>query len=225
MLNKPAGYVTTVSDPHHTKTVMDLIKSPVLTGKRLFPVGRLDLHTTGLLLITNDGELAQKLAHPKHGAQKMYQVLLDQPLPEVDLQKIRDGIYLEDGKVSSDRAYYISGSSKRRVGIQIHTGKNRIIRRIFKFLGYNVVELDRVSYAGLSKRGIARGAWRFLKPDEVALLQHAGPAKAAAFSRLTRSTGFSTHSKTGRFAVGKRERMPAFKSKISKTVTRGRFKK
>ncbi|MFH1831535.1 MAG: pseudouridine synthase [bacterium] len=220
LLNKPDGYVTTVSDPHNKKTVMQLIESSVVGDRRLFPVGRLDLHTTGLLLITNDGELSQQLAHPKNGAQKMYQVLLDQPLLEKDLQKIRDGINLDDGFVSSDRAYYISGGSKRRVGIQIHTGKNRIIRRIFKFLGYNVVSLDRVAYAGLSKHGLLRGQWRFLMPNEVVALRHAGKATTMDIIKSVKESKSVARTRPSRPSATVRSRWAADKARSSRPTNK-----
>ncbi len=169
LLNKPKNYVTTVSDPHHTKTVLELVKkaSPV----RLYPVGRLDKDTTGLLLITNDGELAQNLSHPKHEIKKIYHVVLKTPLDEKHLKRIKMGIKLYDGRIKADRAYYIKDKPKTHIGLAIHSGKNRIIRRIFIALGYKIKSLDRVRYAGLTKRGLLPGNWRFLTKKEIETLQ------------------------------------------------------
>ncbi len=191
LLNKPAGYVTTVSDPLQSKTIMQLLTGA--PNKRIYPVGRLDKATTGLLLITNDGDLAQKLMHPKNNVKKVYHVVLDRILKDKDLQKIRSGVFLKDGKAGSDRAFFVSGSSKRKVGIQIHSGKNRVIRRILKQLGYNVTKLDRVVYATLTKRGLALGSWRLLRPDEVAKLK--APATSPKGARIQVSSRIKTTSK------------------------------
>jgi 23S rRNA pseudouridine2605 synthase len=168
LLNKPKGYITTTEDPKGRKTVMDLVAG--VNAPRIFPVGRLDRNTTGLLLITNDGMLAQKLAHPRNNVKKIYQVTLDKPLAKADFDKILAGVELEDGVAPVDALSYLS--DKRELGIEIHSGRNRIVRRIFEALGYEVVKLDRVMYAGLTKKNIPRGKWRFLTEREVILLKH-----------------------------------------------------
>ena len=164
-LNKPKDYITTLYDPYHSKTIFELIKTA--TKERLYPVGRLDRETTGIILITNDGELTQKLAHPKHEVTKVYHVILNKPLHKDDLEKIRNGIHLYDGKIAADRTYYVAGKPKHHIGIEIHSGKNRIVRRILKHLGYNVIQLDRVAYAGITKKGLPVGKWRFLTEAEI----------------------------------------------------------
>lgn len=170
LLNKPKGYITTTDDPQERRTVMALIKEAC--KERIYPVGRLDRNTTGLLLFTNDGDMAKKLTHPKHGAKKLYHVELDRPLTKADMDKIYSGIELEDGMVYVDEIAYIDdSSSKKEVGIEIHSGKNRIIRRIFESLQYEVVKLDRVMFADLTKKDISRGMWRFLTEKEVSFLK------------------------------------------------------
>jgi 23S rRNA pseudouridine2605 synthase len=165
LLNKPKGYVTTVSDPFHEKTVLELLKGTI--KNRVYPVGRLDMETTGLLLLTNDGDLAEHLAHPRHEIKKSYHVVVDRPLQEKDLAIIKRGVYLRDGKAEVDRIYFIKGRSKFSVGIELHSGKNRIIRRIFSQIGFTVTRLDRVTYAGLTKQGLKPGDYRLLKKTEV----------------------------------------------------------
>ncbi len=165
LLNKPKNFITTTKDEQGRRTVMELISSA--TRARLVPVGRLDRNTTGLLLFTNDGELAKKLTHPKHGVRKIYHVELNRVLKTEDLKKIREGIELEDGTIKADEVSHIDGASKREVGIEIHSGKNRIVRRIFEHLGYEVVKLDRVVFAGLTKKDLPRGHWRPLTRQEV----------------------------------------------------------
>ncbi len=166
LLNKPKGYITTTEDPFERKIVMKLIENAC--DERVFPVGRLDLNTTGLLLFTNDGELAKKLTHPKHGIKKLYHVILNKPLAQEDYMKIAEGIELEDGLIKVDKiAYAEGGKDKKQIGIEIHSGKNRIVRRIFESLQYDVVRLDRVSFAGLTKKDVPRGKWRFLTELEV----------------------------------------------------------
>ena len=168
VMNKPRGYVTTASDPHAEKTVLDLIgKCPV----RVFPVGRLDKNTTGVLLFTNDGEMAQRLTHPSYNKKKIYQVNLDRDLKEEDRQAILAGIELSDGLVAADELEYAEPNDHRKLGIEIHSGKNRIVRRIFESLGYDVKALDRVYFAGLTKKGLKKGAWRFLTQGEVNILK------------------------------------------------------
>jgi len=168
LLNKPKDYITTNDDPQGRKTVMELLMGQ--DADRLFPVGRLDRNTTGLLLITNDGELTQKLAHPSYNIKKVYQVTLDKPLTKADFEKIMDGLELEDGKVTVDAMAYLD--TKKEIGLEIHTGKNRIVRRIFESLGYEVEKLDRVMYAGLTKKNLPRGKWRYLNEREIVLLKH-----------------------------------------------------
>ncbi|HEY8959199.1 pseudouridine synthase, partial [Chitinophaga sp.] len=171
LLNKPKGYITTTDDPEGRKTVMDLIQDAA-ENERVYPVGRLDRNTSGLLLLTNDGELAQRLAHPKHNIKKIYQVELDKPLTKADFDKIIAGVTLEDGVALVDALGYVDPKDKKQVGIEIHSGKNRIVRRIFEHLEYTVEKLDRVMYAGLTKKTLNRGQWRFLNEKEVILLKH-----------------------------------------------------
>lgn len=178
LLNKPKDFITTVSDEKDRKTVMDLIRSAYgqikgITKPRLYPVGRLDRNTTGVLLITNDGELAQKLTHPSTEVRKVYHVVLDKSLRREDFDKIAEGgVVLEDGIAEIDEIAYPNPKNKAEVGIEIHTGKNRFVRRIFEALGYEVEKLDRVFFAGMTKKDLARGRWRFLKEEEVRLLKH-----------------------------------------------------
>ncbi|SFE30174.1 23S rRNA pseudouridine2605 synthase [Chitinophaga sp. CF118] len=171
LLNKPKGYITTTDDPEGRKTVMELIEDAT-TEERVYPVGRLDRNTSGLLLLTNDGELAQKLAHPKHNIRKIYHVGLDKPLTKADFDQIVEGVTLEDGVAAVDALGYVETNDRKEVGIEIHSGKNRIVRRIFEHLGYEVEKLDRVTYAGLTKKNVNRGKWRFLSEKEVILLKH-----------------------------------------------------
>ena len=168
VMNKPKGYVTTASDPHAEKTVMELLKGCTY---RVFPVGRLDKNTTGVLMFTNDGELAEKLTHPSYDKKKIYQVSLDKPLQEEDRDKILAGIDLTDGRIAADELEYIDADDHRKLGIEIHSGKNRIVRRIFEALGYEVKALDRVYFAGLTKKGLKKGEWRRLSEGEVNILR------------------------------------------------------
>ncbi len=168
VMNKPKGYVTTASDPHADRTVMDLLKG---CESRVFPVGRLDKNTTGVLMFTNDGEIAEKLTHPSYDKKKIYQVSLDSKLRQEDYEKILSGIDLPDGRIAADELEYIEEDDHRKLGIEIHSGKNRIVRRIFESLGYEVKALDRVYFAGLTKRGLKRGEWRFLTEGETNLLK------------------------------------------------------
>ncbi len=170
LLNKPKDYITTAKDEKGRRTVLDLVGNKV--QERIFPVGRLDRATTGLLLLTNDGELAKKLSHPSHKVKKVYQVWLDKPLAAADLEKIGAGLELEDGKAIVDAVGYIEGGKKNEIGIELHIGRNRIVRRIFEHLGYEVVRLDRVYYAGLTKKDLPRGRWRHLTEKEVIMLKH-----------------------------------------------------
>ncbi len=168
VMNKPKGYVTTASDPHAGKTVMDLLKNCEV---RVFPVGRLDKATTGVLMFTNDGEIAERLTHPSYDKKKIYQVILDRELSQEDYDKILTGIELSDGEVTADELEYIDATDHRRLGIEIHSGKNRIVRRIFESLGYTVKALDRVYFAGLTKKGLNKGEWRYLTEGEVNILK------------------------------------------------------
>ena len=169
LLNKPKDYVTTSDDPQQRKTVMDLVKN--VCPERIYPVGRLDRNTTGVLLLTNDGDLASKLTHPKFLKKKVYHVYLDKNVTAHDMQQIATGIELEDGEIHADDIQYASDTDKSQVGIEIHSGKNRIVRRIFESLGYRVVKLDRVQFAGLTKKNLRRGDWRFLTEKEVEMLR------------------------------------------------------
>jgi 23S rRNA pseudouridine2605 synthase len=165
LLNKPKDYVTTSDDPQQRKTVMDLVKGAC--PERIYPVGRLDRNTTGVLLLTNDGDLASKLTHPKFLKKKIYHVYLDHSVTAHDMQQIAEGVQLEDGEIKADAIEYASDTDKKQVGIEIHSGKNRIVRRIFESLGYKVVKLDRVQFAGLTKKNVRRGDWRYLTEEEV----------------------------------------------------------
>ena len=169
LLNKPKDYVTTSDDPQQRKTVMDLVKD--VCPERIYPVGRLDRNTTGVLLLTNDGDLASKLTHPKFLKKKVYHVHLDKNLTSHDMDQIREGITLEDGEIKADAVEYADQHDKSQVGIEIHSGKNRIVRRIFESLGYRVTKLDRVQFAGLTKKNLRRGDWRFLTEKEVDMLR------------------------------------------------------
>ncbi|WFB65412.1 pseudouridine synthase [Sphingobacterium sp. WM] len=170
LLNKPKDYITTTDDPQERKTVMHLVAKA--TKERIYPVGRLDRNTTGLLLLTNDGNLAEKLSHPRNNISKIYQVELNKNLSQGDFNKIQFGIELEDGFIKPDDVSFVVGASKREVGIQIHSGKNRIVRRIFESLGYEVEKLDRVVYANLTKKDLPRGRWRYLEEKEIIQLKH-----------------------------------------------------
>lgn len=169
LLNKPKDFITTVDDPEDRKTVMQLVQTAC--DERIYPVGRLDRNTTGLLLLTNDGELATKLTHPSHNVKKVYQVDLDKPLAEEDAEKIREGLMLEDGEAKVDELAILS-EDRTILGVEIHIGRNRIVRRIFEHLGYEVVRLDRVVFAGLTKKDLPRGKWRYLSQKELIRLKH-----------------------------------------------------
>jgi 23S rRNA pseudouridine2605 synthase len=168
VMNKPKGYVTTIEDPNAEKTVMDLLGNNV--RERVYPVGRLDKNSMGVLLITNDGDLAKKLMHPAYGKKKIYQVMLDKPLTKADMDRIANGVDLDDGEIHADAISYV-GDSKTDIGVEIHSGRNRIVRRMFEHCGYRVQKLDRVYFAGLTKKKLKRGEWRFLSPREVQMLQ------------------------------------------------------
>jgi 23S rRNA pseudouridine2605 synthase len=173
LLNKPKDFITTTDDPQERKTVFELIRNAC--KERLYPVGRLDRNTTGLLLFTNDGELTKKLTHPRHGIRKLYHVQLDKALTKADMQAILDGVKIDDQLVVPDNlAYAAPGDSKKEIGIELHSGQNRVVRRIFEQLGYQVVKLDRVIFAGLTKKDLPRGKWRFLTEKEVNFLKMLG---------------------------------------------------
>ncbi len=169
LLNKPKDCVTTSDDPNGRKTVMDYVKGAC--EERIYPVGRLDRNTTGVLLLTNDGDLASKLTHPKYIKKKIYQVWTDKPIKEEDMQHIADGVELDDGPIHADAVSYVSPTDRKQAGIEIHSGRNRVVRRIFESLGYHVVKLDRVYFAGLTKKNLSRGRWRYLTQEEVNFLK------------------------------------------------------
>mgnify|MGYP006288212377 FL=1 len=169
VLNKPKGFITTVSDPKARKTVMELMANA--GPERIYPVGRLDRKTTGVLLFTNDGELAKNLTHPSHGARKIYQVVLNKNLEKRDLHAIEEGLELKDGPIKVDEIAYVEGKSRKNVGLVLHSGRNRIVRRIFEHLDYEVTQLDRVFFAGITKKNLKRGQWRKLSPKEVNFLK------------------------------------------------------
>lgn len=168
VLNKPKDFITTMSDKHERKTVLDIVKNAC--EERIYPVGRLDRNTTGVLLFTNDGELTKKLTHPKYNKKKIYHVTLDKDLTKSDMDKIEEGLTLDDGFIKVDTISYVN-DDKKQIGIEIHSGKNRIVRRIFNKINYNVKNLDRVYFAGLTKKGIQRGKWRFLTDKEIFMLK------------------------------------------------------
>ncbi|MBP5382582.1 MAG: rRNA pseudouridine synthase [Bacteroidales bacterium] len=168
VMNKPRGYVTTASDPHADKTVMDLLHG---CSARVYPVGRLDKATTGVLMFTNDGEIAERLTHPSYDKKKIYQVILNKPLSEEDRQKILSGVELSDGPIAADALEFIDESDRRKLGIEIHSGKNRVVRRIFEAVGCEVRTLDRVYFAGLTKKGLKKGEWRYLTEGEANILK------------------------------------------------------
>ena len=168
LLNKPKDTVTTSDDPQERRTVLDLVKGAC--PERIYPVGRLDRNTTGVLLLTNDGDLASKLTHPKYMKKKIYHVTLDKNLTKADMEQIASGITLDDGEIHADAISYTDEAKKNSIGIEIHSGKNRIVRRIFESLGYKVTKLDRVYFAGLTKKGLRRGEWRFLNEQELNFL-------------------------------------------------------
>jgi 23S rRNA pseudouridine2605 synthase len=173
LLNKPKGFITTTDDPENRKTVMNLITHAC--KERIYPVGRLDRNTTGLLLFTNDGEIAKRLSHPKYGIKKIYHVGLDKNVTSQDIKTVLAGIELEDGNVKADAIEFVGdGKDKKEIGIELHTGQNRVVRRIFEKLGYKVIKLDRVYYAGLTKKNLPRGEWRFLEEKELNMLKMIG---------------------------------------------------
>ena len=175
LLNKPKDYITTTDDPQGRKTVLELIKRA--TDERVYPIGRLDRNTSGVLLLTNDGDLTQKLSHPSYEIKKIYEVKLDKILTKTDFEKILDGLILEDGPVLVDSLAYADSKDKSIIGIEIHSGRNRIVRRIFEHLGYDVKGLDRVMYAGLTKKNVGRSKWRYLSDKEIRLLKYMNESK------------------------------------------------
>jgi 23S rRNA pseudouridine2605 synthase len=175
LLNKPKDFITTTEDPQGRKTVLDLIKRA--TTERVYPVGRLDRNTSGVLLLTNDGELSQKLTHPSNEIKKIYSVTLDKPLDKKDFDQILKGVMLEDGAASVDKLAFADTKDKTQLGVELHSGRNRIVRRIFEHLGYDVKQLDRVMFAGLTKKNIERGKWRYLNEKEVRELKYFGKGK------------------------------------------------
>lgn len=168
VLNKPKGFITTVTDPKARKTVMELVSNA--GPERIYPVGRLDRPTTGVLLFTNDGDMAKRLTHPSHGAKKIYDVSLDKKLSQTDFNKIQEGLELEDGPIKVDEISFVEERNKNNVGVILHSGKNRIVRRIFESLGYEVTKLDRVMFAGITKKSLSRGHWRKLTEKEISFL-------------------------------------------------------
>lgn len=170
LLNKPKDYITTTDDPEGRKTVMDLIKTA--TDERVFPVGRLDRNTTGVILLTNDGELAQRLTHPKYEVKKIYEVRVDKPVTKQELDTIASGLTLEDGFIQPDAVAFADTKDKTVIGIEIHSGRNRIVRRIFEQMGFKVKNLDRVMYGIFTKKNVDRGKWRYLTEKEIRLLRH-----------------------------------------------------
>lgn len=175
LLNKPKDFITTTDDPQGRKTVLDIIARA--TTERVYPVGRLDRNTSGVLILTNDGELAQKLTHPSNEVKKVYHVTLNKPLEKKDFEQILNGVTLEDGPANVDVLAYADSKDKTQVGVEIHSGRNRIVRRIFEKMGYDVRNLDRVVFAGLTKKNVDRGKWRFLTEKEVRDLKHFGKGK------------------------------------------------
>jgi len=169
LMNKPKGFVTTVEDPHADHTVLDLVRNAC--PERVYPVGRLDKETTGVLLLTNDGELTGKLTHPKYERKKIYHVFLDRPVIKNDLFRLTEGIDLEGELVVADAVSYADPDDKTQIGIELHSGQNRVIRRLFESLGYKVRKLDRVYFAGLTKKNVPRGKWRFLSDKEISMLK------------------------------------------------------
>ena len=175
LLNKPKDFITTTEDPQGRKTVIDLVRRA--TSERVYPVGRLDRNTSGVLLLTNDGELSQKLTHPSNEIKKIYAVTLNRPLDKNDFEKILNGLILEDGPASVDKLAYTDTRDHTQIGVEIHSGRNRIVRRIFEHLGYDVKNLDRVMFAGLTKKNVERGKWRFLNEKEIRELKYFGKGK------------------------------------------------
>lgn len=178
LLNKPKDFVTTAKDPQGRKTVLDLVRG--CCNERIYPVGRLDRSTTGVLLLTNDGDLADALTHPSYNQKKIYHIHLNKNLSANDMLKLSEGLELEDGFIRPDSVHYVDSEDRKQIGMEIHSGRNRIVRRIFEQLGYAVIKLDRVYFAGLTKKGLTRGRWRFLNEREVGQLKMAVPRQKPA---------------------------------------------
>lgn len=219
LLNKPKDYVTTLSDQRGRRTVIDLIAGA--TKKRVYPIGRLDRDTTGLLLITNDGEFTQSLAHPKNDIKKVYSVVLNEMLGLQDLQAIREGVRLRDGLVKVDSVGYIIGKKKNTIKIQLHSGKNRVIRRIFEHFGFKVLKLDRTNYAGLTKRGLALGRWRSLTEREIRVLKDFGLVKP----KNSNARNVSGSTRTTKTKTGTRRRTGSQKARSDSRNGRSRSSK
>jgi len=183
LLNKPKNFITTTNDPEGRRTVLELVKTA--TSERIFPVGRLDRNTTGLLLLTNDGDLTKKLTHPSHEVKKLYHVNLDKDVTDEHMQQLRDGIELEDGIAKADKVKYVANKGANEIGIELHSGRNRIVRRMFEALGYEVVHLDRVMMGSLTKKNVPRGKWRHLTAKEVSFMkmQVGGVSKPSKFGK------------------------------------------
>lgn len=194
LLNKPKDYITTTDDPQGRKTVLQLTK--MATTERIYPVGRLDRNTSGVLLLTNDGDLTQKLSHPSYNITKVYEAKLDKSLTKADFDKILSGVQLEDGEIKADSLGYVDAKDKSVIGIEIHSGRNRIVRRIFEHLGYDVKGLDRVMYATLTKKNVERGKWRFLSEKEVRLLKYLNAAQKKPAPKEKEATKESPKEKT-----------------------------
>lgn len=189
LLNKPKDYITTTDDPQNRKTVLQLTKNA--TDQRIYPVGRLDRNTSGVLLLTNDGDLTQELTHPSFNIKKVYEVKLDKPLTKADFEKILNGLKLEDGEIFADALAYADAKDKSVIGIELHSGRNRIVRRIFEHLGYDVKGLDRVMYANLTKKNVERGKWRYLNEKEVRLLKYMNKQKNVSGSGINKKNSNS----------------------------------
>lgn len=219
LLNKPKDFITTTDDPQGRRTVLELIKAA--TTERVYPIGRLDRNTTGVLLLTNDGELTQKLSHPSYNITKVYEVKLDKMLQKADFDKILKGIKLEDGEIKADSLAYADPKDKSVIGIEIHSGRNRIVRRIFESLGYDVKGLDRVMYANLTKKNVDRGKWRFLSEKEIRLLKYMNasynknkkPAAAESAAPIQTTKQFTT--KKTEIAGPKKPTKKSFNNKVS----------
>ena len=193
LLNKPKDYITTTDDPQNRKTVLQLTKNA--TDQRIYPVGRLDRNTSGVLLLTNDGDLTQELTHPSFNIKKVYEAKLDKPLTKADFEKILSGLKLEDGEIFADALAYADSKDKSVIGIELHSGRNRIVRRIFEHLGYDVKGLDRVMYANLTKKNVERGKWRYLSEKEVRLLKYMNKQKNISGAGINRKKSTPEHQK------------------------------
>ncbi|MCM1169730.1 MAG: rRNA pseudouridine synthase, partial [Bacteroides sp.] len=210
LMNKPKGYITTSDDPQDRKTVMELVADAC--RERIYPVGRLDRNTTGVLLFTNDGDIAKNLTHPSHGARKIYHVTLDRPLAKSDLSAISKGVMLEDGLTEVDEISYVEEGDRKEVGIQLHSGKNRIVRRIFEHFGYEVTKLDRVLFAELTKKDLKRGQWRFLTEQEINFLKvNAGGKAMAKKAKVEKHEMFTAEQLAEAEALAEEEEAPVKK--------------